>query len=110
MKLASWRPYKHDQSDVILLISEQKKRGCPVTVDTIINCFVELYGDIAKLKVSTDQLAGLIDQSDDHLARITEIKEGENAQLLRTAMQNHEKQISEDNIESILEEIKRRKK
>jgi len=45
MKLRSYREYKHDMSDIIGIIKEQKEFGFPLSIDTIQNAFFELYDE-----------------------------------------------------------------
>ena len=45
MKLRSYREYKHDMSDIIGIIKEQKELGSPLSIEIIQSAFSELYDE-----------------------------------------------------------------
>ncbi len=45
MKLRSYRKYKHDMSDIIGIIKEQKELGSPLSIEMIQGAFSELYDE-----------------------------------------------------------------
>jgi hypothetical protein len=49
MKLRSFRTYKHDLSDVIGVVAEERKRGNFLTLDMVQKCTKDLYGPRAQL-------------------------------------------------------------
>ena len=60
MKLASWRPYKHDRTDFISMVIELRNRGISISFVDIIHAFLDLYGDTQKMKISATKLKELL--------------------------------------------------
>lgn len=58
MKLRSFRSYKHDLSDMIGIVAEERKKGKGLTVESVQKCYQELYGD--KTQIPDDALHFLI--------------------------------------------------
>lgn len=51
MKLASYRPYKHDRSDIIGIIIENDRQGRSITFDKVDKAVRDLYGNWNKISV-----------------------------------------------------------
>lgn len=98
MKVVSGRTYKHDLSDIVGIINEERKRGNYLGFDDIDNAMKELYGDWDKVDKNTIAYLKDILAADNLESRFLDIQEKEKEEKLR--------KIAEWNADSAKEEKK----
>ena len=111
MKLMSGRRYKNDISDIYGILWEHQKNGEPLSKESIEQAIIELYGNLEKLpKVS----AGLLEkafESDDYekLYNLSRKDEKEAKEILIEFEEQYPNTLKTENIESVLEQMKRKR-
>ncbi len=112
MKLRAGRQYKHDLSDVIGVLLEQKKAGDPLTMERIRQAVSNLYGSY---DVLTDEIRTFIEKAvrdDDYqtLLGIVRRMEEENREILLEMQEARPAVIQNDNADDILATLRKRQK
>lgn len=111
MKLMAGRPYKNDLSDIVGIIGEHRARGNPLTYEIIDKAVCNLYGSWQG--ISADQkefLNSMLEQPD--FAAIYEYcrtSENQSKSMLIDFEQRYPKVLNQDNMNAVLEELKRKK-
>ncbi len=110
MKMVSGRDYKHDYSDIIGIIEEDKAKGNPITHEQIENAVVTLY---ERLDVASQKSWELLDQALaaddlDKLFKEKDIEEEQNKDVLIHFEEDYPNKLSEGNITQILEQLQRK--
>lgn len=111
MKLMSGRRYKHDISDIYGILWEHQKNGEPLSKDSIVNAILELYGSMEKLpKASYGLLERIIENGDyEKLYNQSREDEKEAKEMLVDFQQQNPNMLKTENIDSVLEQIKRKR-
>ena len=108
MKLMSARPYKNDLSDIFGILAEQYQIGNPISLDTIKQAVIDLYGSFDFIN---PDIWSLIEKgsSEESLMKIyNEQRSGEmkSKELLVQFDENYKNVLNEDNLENILKKLK----
>lgn len=108
MKLFSFREYKNDQSDIIGILAEHKKRNQPLSIENIDKAVKNLYGGWDKCaKGAKEFIENLISQDDLDLLYIST---RESEKVIRESLseldKKYPKTINERNIEDFLKSLK----
>jgi len=112
MKLMSARKYKNDISDVIGILIEEKRRGNDITHEIIRNAVVNLYGEWMcipeKSRKFSEEL--FVGGKLEYLYKKYRENEIEARILLTEFKQEYKDVVNIDNVNEILENLKKRKK
>lgn len=112
MKLMSARKYKSDLSDIVGILKEHKEIGNIISFDQIQNAVFELYGNWDKINQEAYEfIRKITNETINYDEYFKEIKNEEtnNHLTLLEFDQNYPKVLKNDNLEEILEIIKRKK-
>ena len=111
MKLMSGRQYKNDLSDIIGILKEEQNAGTPVTFDKIDKAICELYGSWAQVHDISKTMMNEIKACNDFDAlykKIT-VEEKRTKSQLSDFDRSYPEVLNEDNIDSIILALKRKK-
>lgn len=112
MKMRSGRKYKYDRSDIIGILSEQQKRGDPLTIDRIKKAVEDFYGSYDSI---TKEMRDFVEQAvsnggyEEIYERVRQL-ETENKAILLDYQDIKPGIVTNDNANDIIESLKRRKK
>lgn len=112
MKLKSFRSYKHDHSDIIGILSEQYKNGSLVSKDAILASVEQLYG--SKSAISQDAMS-FLDNAFANIDSLSEkfdsvnLEESKKRELIDIADKAYAGVLNQENVEDILEKIRKKK-
>ena len=111
MKLMSGRRYKNDISDIYGILWEHHKRGTPITKAAIEQACITLYGDMANLPESSSKLLDKAFEDGDFesLYKQSRKDEKEAKEILIEFEENYPNTLDKDNIDAILDKIKRKR-
>jgi len=111
MKLMSGRQYKNDLSDIAGILSEHKKRGEPITRETVYGAVDKLYGGWTDIPQTSRDFYQHIFDNGDYEAIYAEVLESE--QAAKKALLDFEEQypntLNEENISTVIEQARRKK-
>ena len=112
MKLKAGRPYKQDFSDVIGILIEQQEKGEPLSVENICKAISNLYESIDNIpETSMDFLYTAFETDDLYEFMEHTVKEEKNAkELLLGFEEDYQDVLNEDNLQEILESLKKKQK
>lgn len=112
MKLKSGRKYKNDFSDIIGILAEHKQHGNPLTMGQINFAVNKLYGDWNGIAVETREFINKVIADNNYEKIYEEIVQEEKHTRDITINFNYEYPgiIKENNINEILENLKKRRK
>lgn len=107
MKLVSGRPYKHDRSDVVGIIKEERIRGNNYSYDEILSAIEELYGSQLELPDETRAFlsAVLAEQDLETLEEQVQDRELHVRDTLKEFEQDYPKVASSSNILEIIDRL-----
>lgn len=111
MKLMAGRAYKHDQSDVIGILWEHQVSGLPISFAKIQQAVVDLYGAWEKLPSESIDLIREVFNNDNLAELYTKYRDTEleaRSMLVQFSSQ-YPDVLSEDNLNSIMEQVKKKK-
>lgn len=111
MKLMAGRQYKYDLSDVIGVLWEQEEKGEPITLDKIKDAAVKLYDSYDALpKESRAFIEKAIEEGNykETYMRVKQM-EAENKEILLQFQEKYPGVTNTDNVNDILELIRRKK-
>lgn len=112
MKLMSGRQYKFDLSDIAGILWEHQKKGTPISREAIDNAVVVLYGDWSEIPAVSKTFIDDAFRNGDYEKAYRKIRESE--QNAKAALLDFDKkypgELKEDNINSVLEQAKRKRK
>lgn len=105
MKLKSGRRYKHDISDVMGILKEQKAANAPISIDLIKKAVSDLYGEWSALPEKTRRIIekAFVKQNFDELYEKYSIQEEQNKKRLIKFEKDHPGVITEDNVDDIID-------
>jgi len=111
MKLMSGRQYKNDLSDIAGILSEHQKRGEPITREEIDGAVEKLYGGWTDIPQSSRDFCQDIFDNGDYKAIYNEVIESEQSakKALLDFEEQYPKTLNEENINTVIEQAKRRK-
>lgn len=111
MKLMSGRRYKNDISDIYGILWEHEKSGTPISKSAIEQAVTELYGSLGKLPdTSAKLLANAFEDGDyERLYAKSHEDEKEAKELLVEFEEQHPNTLKTENIDTVLEQIKRKR-
>ncbi len=111
MKLRSGREYKYDRSDVIGILWEHEKRGEPLTLNSIKQAVIELYGSYDVLTHSVRQFIerAIDDGNYEMIYNRVRQAEAENKENLMEYQDEKPGVINSDNVSDIIAALRRRK-
>ena len=107
MKLKSGRQYKNDLSDIIGILAEHEKQGCPITYDEISEAITNLYGgwnEIDEKSVSFIQSALKTQKYTEMYTMIRESEENTKSLLLKFD-EKYPGVLGEKNVNSVIESV-----
>lgn len=107
MKLASFRPYKYDNSDIIGIISEHQNAKNPLTLSSVTKAVIKLYGswdNISDKAIEFIQNAFNIEDLDKTYNIIKE-QEMNNKELLLDFDSIYPNVLNDDNLDEILKHL-----
>lgn len=114
MKMRSGRIYKHDLSDIIgILIEENEKRENPINLTEIRDACEKLYGESgygtmpAASRKLVENAISLNNQELRNLYRQQTKTESENCRLLVQFEADHPGVLSSENLEAIIEDLRK---
>lgn len=104
MKLVSFRPYKHDRSDIIGVLVEKQKEGHPISYEDINKAMINLYGDWNKVSTEAKNTLDMILKAPDLRNLYEEVKnfERNNLNSLMEFENNYPGVLSEENLDDVL--------
>lgn len=110
MKLASFRPYKTDSSDVIGIIQEHEKAQQPITYDKVDKAVTFLYDGWDKMPEGSQDFIknALSSELSVEAYKIAKEKEDTSKTLLRTFEKDYPDVLNSDNLNSILDSISKK--
>ena len=110
MKLASFRPYKTDSSDVIGIIQEHKKAQQPIIFDNVDKAVTFLYNGWDKMPEGSQDFIknALSSELSAEAYIIAKEKEDTSKTLLRTFEKDYPDVLNSDNLNSILDSISKK--
>jgi hypothetical protein len=108
MKLASYRPYKHDKSDIVGILEACAQSGIFLDLEKIKSAVVNIYGDWNY--ISTEAQAFIIDVLENK-RNYDDISQEEisNKTLLIEFEEHYNKVLNSDNLENILAALQKKK-
>lgn len=111
MKLMSARQYKHDISDVIGILIEEKKRGNNISLTMIQKAVVDLYGKWERIPEKSRKFSDelFFGGKLEFLYEKYRENEIESRALLTEFKQEYQNVLNGDNINDVLEHLKKRK-
>lgn len=108
MKLRSSRTYKNDLSDIIGILAEHERNGCPISYDSIDRAVQILYGDWSKFPIGSNlfikNTIKNANYADEFLAISRE--EAKSKNLLLQFDKNYPRVAKESNVEDILQNLR----
>lgn len=110
MKLKSDRTYKHDFSDVIGIIDEERKRGNIITKEDIIRASKELFGDKFELSEEGYKCLDRIYSSDNlhELFNKVKMEEAKDKERIQEIIDNNAEPGKRINAKELLKEMKKK--
>lgn len=107
-KLKSARPYKHDFSDIVGIITEERAANPNFTKELVINAYYEMYGGDAELDKTAEMYMDEAFQTEETEKLIQQIRESEQKSnsLLQDFQREYPDVLQEDNIHNILDLLK----
>ena len=111
MKLMSGRRYKHDISDVYGVLWEHQKNGTPLAKESILRAVAELFSSADKLPEASVTLLDDAFMSGDYenLYKLSREDEIEAKEILIDFDQQYPNTLKLENIDSILDRMKRKR-
>lgn len=111
MKLKSGRQYKYDRSDVIGVLWEHEKEGDPLTMERIKKAVCDLYGSYEVLSEEIRKFVEKALEEGEYEKMYTQIRqyEAENKENLLEYQEEKPGMINEDNVNDIIESLRRKK-
>lgn len=108
MKLRSGRKYKNDLSDILGILAEHEKRGCPLTLDAIKQAVINLYGDWAVISDDANSFltSALDSTSPEKMYRTVRSEEQRSKKALIEFEQRYPNVTNTENVDSILSTLK----
>ena len=108
MKLRSGRKYKNDLSDILGILAEHEKRGCPLTLDAIKQAVINLYGDWTVISDDAKNfLTSALDSTNPvQLYRSVRSEEQRSKESLIEFEQKYPNVTTTENVDSILSTLK----
>ena len=112
MKLMSSRKYKNDISDIVGILAEQKRIGKPLSFDKIKCAVIELYDSWDRIPAESRQFIDDIFKKDnpEDLFEIYRREEISNKEILIDFEQNYPGVTNTDNVNAILDALRRKRK
>ncbi len=112
MKLRSGRKYKNDLSDVVGILAEHKKNDIDISIEKIIKAVEDLYGNWDILSNDSKEYITNIfkDGNFEKIYKKIVDEEKEAKNLLVTFENDYPKVLDTDNVNQVLETLKRKKK
>ena len=112
MKLKSGRLYKFDRSDIIGILWGQEKKGDPLSLDRIRKAAEDLYGSYDVLSDEMKQFIERAVQNGKYEEIYESIRhtEAKNREILLEYQEEKPGGINEDNVNDIVEALRRKKK
>lgn len=106
-KLRSARPYKHDLSDIVGIITEERAKDPKFSKQKILEAYRDMYGD-AKVDQDAKSYMDLAFSTEDPEGFIRQIreKEADANHLLRNFQKSYPDTLNNDNINDILQSLK----
>lgn len=104
MKLASYRPYKHDQSDIIGVLIENEKQGNSISFEKINEAVINLYGDWDGISTEAkEMIEGILNVRNlGEIYNDVQKIEAENLKTLSQFEESYPEILNENNINEIL--------
>jgi len=111
MKLMSGRLYKNDLSDIAGILWEHQKRDEPLTEEIVDSAVSKLYGGWADIPTTSREFFQSTFENGDYEAIYLEALENEHTakKALLDFEEQHPNALDEDNINTIIEQAKRKK-
>lgn len=110
MKLRSGRKYKNDLSDIIGILAEHERKGCPISWSAIEKAVVDLYGNWGN--ISEDSIAFLSNAmsngSFEQVYDTVRNEEKRSKEVLVKFEQDYPDVTTQENVDSILETLKKK--
>ena len=112
MKLRSYRDYKNDISDIVGILAAHKEKGEPITMERIEKAVVDLYGSWEGFYPKAVQFIKDAVQCTDYDALYSITREGEKEakEILLEYENRYPGFISNNNVKSVVERIREKKK
>lgn len=106
-KLRSARPYKHDLSDIVGIITEERSKDSGFSKQKILQAYSEMYGDTKIDQDAKDymDLAFMAEHPEELIQQIRE-KEDDANHLLKNFQKTYPDTLNNDNINDILQNLK----
>lgn len=111
MKLMAGRPYKNDLSDIVGIIGEHNARGNPLTYEIIDKAVCDLYGSWEGISADQkDFVVSMLKQPDySAVYEYCRSTEKQSKSMLLDFEQRYPSVLNQDNMNAVLEELKRKK-
>ena len=105
MKLKSGRQYKNDLSDIVGILAEHEKQGCPITKEAISGAVNDLYGGWGEIEEKSVDFINAILDNQSYGEMYTAIRESEqNTKSVLIAFQDkYPGVLDEANIDSVID-------
>lgn len=112
MKLCSGRPYKNDYSDILGILAEHEKKGNDITKDQIEKAVENLYGKWKLLPEASRTFIDNVMQNGEFEKMYAEViaNEKQAKQMLVSFENDYPGITNKDNVDHILENLRKRKK
>ena len=112
MKLMSGRQYKNDLSDVIGILREHRDNGCPISYESIDKAVNKLYGGWSTAPKESIKFINLVYENKDYDTLFKQYRESEKESFnfLVGFEKKYPNVVTNDNINSILDEANKKKK
>lgn len=111
MKLMSGRKYKHDISDIVGILWAHQKEGIPISFVEIDKAVITLYGGWTNITADIKTIIEAALKSGNYEAMYNESlkNEQQSKEILLDFEKNYPDTLKEENIDSILEQAKRKR-
>jgi len=106
MKLASFRAYKRDKSDIIGILDEHQKRGNAITYEQIDKAVTELYGGWDVIDSDAKEYIKQVTSIEGYSYETVLKTEDENKALLIDFEKNYKNVLNEENLEDVLNALR----
>jgi hypothetical protein len=111
MKLKSGRQYKNDLSDIVGVLWDHQKNSEPILREAVENAFAKLYGADAIMPETSQKLLDAIYANEDYEPLFKRIRESEleSKELLLEFEGDYPNTLKAENIDGIIEQMKRKR-
>lgn len=112
MKLRAFRAYKHDRSDIVGILMSRQASGTPIMPEEIRQAVIQLYGSWDALSPDGRDFIEAVFNSKAPLTELYSIVSDEEADSLAIAEiadSQYKGLLNEDNVEEIIENIRRKR-